>query len=94
MLANRVHKVLDKIISPEQTAYVHKRFIGENIRLMEDIIDYITKLNLPGLALFLDFEKAFDSLEWNFMDQCLKKLAFPKNSVHGLVPYIPTLLHA
>ena len=72
MLANRVHKELDRIISPEQTAYVHKRFIGENIRLMKDIIDYTNKFNLPGLALFLNFEKAFDSLEWNFMNQCLK----------------------
>ena len=64
------------MISPEQTAYIRKRFIGENIRLMEDVMDYTKKSNLPGLILFLDFEKAFDSLEWNFMEKCLKNLDF------------------
>ena len=46
---------------------------------MEDIIDYTIKFNLTGLALFLDFEKALDYLEWNFMDQCLKKIGFSEN---------------
>ena len=55
-------------MSPEQTAYIRKRFIGENIRLMEYIMDYTKKNYLPVLILFLDFEKAFNSLEWNFMD--------------------------
>jgi len=32
--------------------------------------------NLPGLAVFLDFEKAFDSIEWNFLFKALDKLDF------------------
>ena len=27
---------------------------------------------LPGLLLFIDFEKAFDSLEWDFLEKCLE----------------------
>ena len=65
-MSNRVHTILDKIISPEQTAYIRKRFIGENIRIMEDLIDYTNKTMLPGIVLCLDFKKAFDSLEWPF----------------------------
>ena len=32
--------------------------------------------NIPGLAVFLDFEKAFDSLEWNYLLKCLEVLNF------------------
>ena len=43
------------------------RFIGENIRLIDGIIQYATEHYVPGLLLFIDFEKAFDSLEWPFI---------------------------
>ena len=76
VLANKLHKILDKIISPEQTAYVKKRFIGENIRMIEDVIEYTRKKNIPGLLLFLDFEKAFDTIEWQFIFKCLEKFGF------------------
>ena len=52
VLANRLHKNLEKLISPEQTAYVKKRFIGENIRQLEDIIEYTSRLKMPGLIVF------------------------------------------
>lgn len=35
-----------------------------------------------GLLLFLDFEKAFDSVEWNFV-QVLKQFNFGENFIHG-----------
>ena len=43
------------------------RFIGENIRLIDCIIQYAAKENIPGLLVFIDFEKAFESLEWSFI---------------------------
>ena len=43
------------------------QFIGENIRLIDGIIQYATEHYVPGLLLFIDFEKAFDSLEWPFI---------------------------
>ena len=32
--------------------------------------------NMPGAAVFLDFEKAFDSIEWNYLQKCLEILKF------------------
>ena len=48
------------------------RYIGDNIRLIYDIIDYLQKYDRPGLLLCLDFEKAFDSLNWVFMFRVLR----------------------
>ena len=66
-LANRLHNILGSIISTDQAGYVKKRFIGNNIRLVQDVIENAKKTNTRGLLLFLDFTKAFDSLEWTFM---------------------------
>ena len=76
VLATRLQKVIDKIVSDEQTAYIKKRFIGENIRLLEDMIEYTDRNNIPGVLLFLDFEKAFDSIEWNFIFKTLELYNF------------------
>ena len=62
-IANRIKKVLDKIIAKDQTGFIIKgRYIGENIRLIYDIMHYTQKLNIPGMLLLSDFEKAFDFL--------------------------------
>ena len=36
----------------------------------------VKKLRIPGLLFFIDFEKAFDSLEWDFLEKCLEKFNF------------------
>ena len=61
-LALRLKKVLPAIINNTQTGYLEGRFIGENIRLISDVLHYTADQNLEGIALFIDFEKAFDSL--------------------------------
>ena len=84
-LAYRLHKVLKMIISQDQTGYVKQRFIGQNIRAVEDVIDYYeNKLEIGGLVIFLDFEKAFDSLEWKFMFQTLEKFGFSTDFVNWI----------
>ena len=46
------------------------------MRLIQDIIDYADDEELGGAILFLDFSKAFDSLEWNFLFETLLKFKF------------------
>jgi len=75
-VANRLHKVLAHLINEDQTGYVKNRFIGTNIRLIEDIFDYTSVNNKSGAIIFCDFEKAFDSVENNFVQQVLKKFNF------------------
>ena len=72
VIATRIVKVLPEIIHSNQTGYVSGRYIGEAARSILDIMDYTKTYEIPGLLLCIDFEKAFDSLEWNFMFKCLE----------------------
>lgn len=75
-IANRIKGVLPSLINEDQTGFISGRYIGDNIRLIYDLINYLDMKNKPGLLLNIDFEKAFDSLDWNFMHQVLKTFGF------------------
>lgn len=75
-IAERIKSVLTKLISEDQTGFINGRYIGENTRLMYDILHITDTLNIPGLLLMVDFEKAFDSVSWNFILQVLNFFNF------------------
>ena len=75
-LATRLKNVLGKLIDARQTAYVNERFIGESGRLIDDVLKVCDVQKLSGYLLTVDFEKAFDSLNHNFLIVVLKKYGF------------------
>ena len=75
-LAQRMQKFIGTMISNDQSAYIKGRYIGTNIRLVSDIIDYFDMMDDSGILLMLDFKKAFDSLEWNFLLRSLQYFNF------------------
>ena len=87
ILANRIIKSLPYLADDDQTGYIKDRFIGCNIRLVEDIIQYTSLTKTPGILLSVDFEKAFDSIKWDYILSSLK--AF--DLVPNFIGYIKTL---
>ena len=63
-MEKRKESTLPDIIHYTQSAYVPGRFIGENVRLIDDVLSFTRETNIPALLLAIDFEKAFDSVEW------------------------------
>jgi hypothetical protein len=61
-LAKRIRDVLIDIIEPEQTAFLSGRFIGDNTRLLYDMIEYLISERKGGLIMAIDFQSAFDSM--------------------------------
>ena len=51
-------------------------YIGENIRLLYDTLLYASKHYIPGFLLVVDFEKAFDSVAWSFIEKSLNVFNF------------------
>ena len=75
-IAARIKNVLPDIIHCDQTGYVKDRLKGETIRSIYDIMEFTAEENIPGLLVFIDFKKAFDSVEWSFLYQCLEIFNF------------------
>ena len=72
---------MDKLISNDQTGFISGRYIGENTRLIYDVMHYAEEYNIPGLLLIIDFEKAFDSVSWKFIDEVLKFFNFGESII-------------
>jgi len=71
-----VKRVLPDIINNDQSGFLKGRSIAENILLIDGIINFPAENTKPGLLLFIDFEKAFDTLEWNFKEKSLRHFDF------------------
>ena len=64
-------KVMNHLISPAQTAYISGRFIGENSRLIYDVIEHANSVPVSGVIMAVDFEAAFDTVSWSFLTEAL-----------------------
>ena len=76
VIAKRIERFLPRLIHPDQTGFVKGRYIGQNIRLINDIMEQTKLQNIPGILLLLDFRKAFDTIEWSFIQNTLNLLNF------------------
>ncbi len=75
-IANRIKKTLHKLIDSDQTGIIQGRYIGGNTRLIYDIMHYADEKDIPGMLLMIDFEKAFDSVSWKFIDKVFEYFKF------------------
>ena len=75
-VTNRLKSVIQQLISPSQTAYIQGRFIGENSRVVYDIIEHLNNSSSSGIITAIDFESAFDTVSWEFLSTALDKYNF------------------
>ena len=75
-VANRLKTIIHHLVSPTQTAYIQGRFIGENSRLVYDVIEHLNSLSSSGIVMAVDFEAAFDTVSWEFLADALDKYNF------------------
>ena len=51
-IAKRLEKALPKMINSDQTGYIKGRFIGENVRLIQDVMFHTKQEEKPGIIQF------------------------------------------
>jgi hypothetical protein len=77
LLANRLKGVIGKLISTCQTAFVPGRQILDGVLVVNELIDLAKRRKDKALLLKVDFEKAYDSVNWKYLDFALRKMKFP-----------------
>ena len=75
-IAKRLEAVLPTIVHTDKTGFIKGQYIGENIRLINDVMEYTKIENKGGILTSLDFKKAFDSLEWPLIHKTLETFNF------------------
>uniref|UniRef100_A0A803NST3 Reverse transcriptase domain-containing protein n=1 Tax=Cannabis sativa TaxID=3483 RepID=A0A803NST3_CANSA len=92
-LANRLKSVLNSLISPNQSAFLPGRLISDNIIIAQEVAHSI-KLKTRGkkgwMAVKLDLAKAFDRVEWPFIEAILSKFQFPPRFTNLVLSCIST----
>ena len=80
VIANRVKQTLQDIIHENKKGFIAGRFIGENIRLIYNVLFETKQQNIPGLILSIDFEKAFDTVSLKFISKTFYRMVSCLNS--------------
>ena len=73
-----MHEVIHTIISDSQAGFIPGRKIGDNIILAHELVKAYTRKNVaPRSMLKIDLQKAYDFVEWPFLEQLMEGLSFP-----------------
>ena len=83
-LAEKLKHFHHELISSNQTAYLINRCISENGRVNSDVVEMWDILDIRGYLVTADIEKAFDTLDHDFLLSVLKKFGFCENVIHWM----------
>lgn len=85
VMANKLKVVLKTLISPNQSAFVPDRMIQDSIMVAHEAFHFLRrkKRGKEGfMALKLDFNKAYDRVEWDFLEALMRKMGFDEKWVN------------
>lgn len=76
VLTNRIKKFIGMVISEPQSAFISDRQILDGILIANEIVDEARSRKKEVIMFKVDFEKAYDSVDWNFLDFVMLKMGF------------------
>ncbi|GKC45930.1 transposon TX1 [Tanacetum coccineum] len=76
MLAERVKCVVGYVVGEEQNAFIKDRFILDGVLIANETMEYLKKKKEKSLIFKVDFEKAYDSINWRFLLDIMKRMRF------------------
>ncbi|PNX63424.1 cysteine-rich receptor-like protein kinase, partial [Trifolium pratense] len=77
VLANRLRLVIGSVISEAQTAFVKDRQILDGILVANEVVDEARRSKKELMMFKVDFEKAYDSVDWGYLDDIMGRMSFP-----------------
>jgi hypothetical protein len=97
VLANQLKQVSPHVIFPEQSVFIPRRLITDNILVaFETMHTMDTRLqgNEGFMAIKLDMSKVYNCLEWGFLEEVLKKMGFARRWIHLLMSCVRSILYS
>ncbi|PNX99664.1 ribonuclease H, partial [Trifolium pratense] len=92
-IANRLKTILPNIISHNQSAFIQDRLITDNTLVAFEIFHYFkyTKKKKGFVGIKTDMAKAYDRVEWSFLQATLEAMGFPKKLTDTIIRCVSTV---
>uniref|UniRef100_A0A803PV21 Reverse transcriptase n=1 Tax=Cannabis sativa TaxID=3483 RepID=A0A803PV21_CANSA len=97
VLANRIKGILPSVISENQSAFLEGRLISDNIMISFEIMHYLKRKRMGKegyMALKLDLSKAYDRVEWAFLEQMMLHMGFNQKIVSLIMHCVSTVKYS
>ena len=88
VIANRLNPLLPVLISPEQSGFVEGRQFLDGVVLVHKVLHSLKSSRIPGMMIKLDIAKAYEKLNWEFLEKMLGAYGFSP----GWVDWIMSLV--
>ncbi|GKA23866.1 RNA-directed DNA polymerase, eukaryota, reverse transcriptase zinc-binding domain protein [Tanacetum coccineum] len=86
VIVNRIKSCLGDLVDQNQSAFIPNRNISDNILLSQELIrGYHLNRALAKCAFKVDICKAYDSVEWKFLESCLRNFRFHRTMIRWIV---------
>ena len=97
VIANRLKPLLNNIISETQSAFIANRMITDNVLIAFESLHHMTTSRLGKksfMALKLDMSKAYDRVEWTFLEKIMTKMGFTASSIALIMECVTTVSYS
>ncbi|XP_062075434.1 uncharacterized protein LOC133779496 [Humulus lupulus] len=86
MLCYRVSGILPKLVNQNQGAFIKDRSLAHNVLILQDLLKgYKRKYSSPRCLMKIDLSKAYDSIDWDFLENLLKAFKFPDRFIRWIM---------
>lgn len=85
LLSFRLKEVIAPLIDESQSAFVHNRQILDGVLLANESLRWLKKRKILGVLVKLDFQKAYDSTNWEFLKQIMVKMGFGRKWINRIM---------
>ncbi|XP_071718269.1 uncharacterized protein [Rutidosis leptorrhynchoides] len=76
LLSNRLRQVIPGLVGSEQSAFLKGRYLLDGALIANETLEFISSTKKKGLIFKVDFEKAFDCLNWDFLMEVMHCMGF------------------
>lgn len=81
-------QLADDIIDHAQTAFIPGRFILDWVVVLHEILNEVHRTKSPGVVLKVDFEKAYDKINWEFLEDVMYQKGFSQMWIDCMLSFV------
>ncbi|XP_071695601.1 uncharacterized protein [Rutidosis leptorrhynchoides] len=91
IITSRIKASLDEVVSSNQSAFIPGRRISDNILLTQELMkNYHVDRGTPRCAFKVDIQKAYDTVDWDFLEVTLICFGFPRKMIKWIMACVTT----